>query len=196
MERKNGIDPRSKSGQTRERIINAARRLFRERDYARVGIRDIAAEAEVSASVFYYYFKVKKDVLTACFERNDDRFGAELEKILCAENDVCERIQRFMVRVMASTVQADGKELTRYRMFELKQSSQPDSMLCRKLESAVQHAQQVGELTAQVPAAVITSHILTVFRGATYEWCIAEGDEPLAALAAASIGFALRAFRA
>lgn len=185
----------TKSAQTRERIIEAARKLFREREYVQVGVREISKAAGVSASVFYYYFNEKKDVLLACFNRNDERFGEELERIITSEKDVCDRIHRFLIRVMVPIVQADGKQLTRYRMFELKQNSQPDSMLYRNLEIAIEHGQKIGEVTTRVSAASITSHILTVFRGAMYEWCISEEENSFAASASANVLFALNAFR-
>ena len=196
VQAKQGCVRPTKSVQTRERIIEAARRLFREREYAQVGVREIAKEASVSASVFYYYFNEKKDVLLACFYRNDDRFGVELEKVIVAEKDICERIHRFLIRVMAPTVQADGKQLTRYRMFELKQNSQPDSMLYRNLEIAIEHGQKIGEVTTRISAASITNHILTVFRGAMYEWCISDEENSFAASASANVLFALNTFRA
>lgn len=185
----------TKAAHTRARIVQAARTLFRAQNYQDVGIREIAEAAGVSTGVVYYHFCSKGEVLLACFDQNDGRFGAELDRIAEADVAVCDKIRRFLLRVMIPTVQADGKELTRYRMFDLKRNSLPDSLLYRSLETAVHNAQTAGELTTAVPAEVITGHILTVLRGAMYQWCVSEGDQPITEFAGQNIAFALQAFR-
>ena len=190
------MQPRmKKAAHTKIRIIKAAQELFRTRSYSQVGIRDIAQAAQVSVGVVYYHFPSKDEILLACFDGNDGLFGEELKRIAVSEMAVCEKIRCFLMRVMLPTVQADGKALTRYRMFELKLNSLPESLLYRNLEIAVRHAQKTGELTQAISAGTITGHILTVLRGVMYEWCVTEGEEPVAEYAARHIAFALRAFQ-
>ena len=50
---------------TRDRILEAALRLFSSRGYERVSVTAIAREAGVSRPSFYRYFKNKRDVLLA-----------------------------------------------------------------------------------------------------------------------------------
>lgn len=51
-----------KSERTRQRIVDAALRLFTERGFAATTMRDIAAEAEVSLGLAYRYFARKEDL--------------------------------------------------------------------------------------------------------------------------------------
>jgi AcrR family transcriptional regulator len=46
-------------------ILAAAARLFRERGYSNVSIRDVCKEAKTSAPMIYYYFKDKKGLFGA-----------------------------------------------------------------------------------------------------------------------------------
>lgn len=50
---------------TKERILNTARRLFNERGYARVSMRAIAEELDISPGNLTYHFPQKADIVTA-----------------------------------------------------------------------------------------------------------------------------------
>jgi AcrR family transcriptional regulator len=52
-----------KSGQTRARILEAARRLFNERGTAAVSTNHIAAEAGLSPGNLYYHFADKQEII-------------------------------------------------------------------------------------------------------------------------------------
>ncbi len=61
-----------RSTDTRRAIINAAYVLFRRRGYARVGLDDIAAGAQVTKRTLYYHFASKDDLLGAVLELEDE----------------------------------------------------------------------------------------------------------------------------
>ncbi len=52
-----------KGKETRERIIDSARRLFAENGYQKTTVADIARETELSEAALYEYFKGKEDLL-------------------------------------------------------------------------------------------------------------------------------------
>ena len=52
-------------GETAEKILLAASRLFAERGYSNVSVRDICRETGTSAPVIYYYFGSKKGLFDA-----------------------------------------------------------------------------------------------------------------------------------
>lgn len=66
--------------QTRERLIEAARKLFVERGFGGTSLRDIAAEAGYSQGAFYSNFTCKEAVLLELLKRHvaleDSRFDA------------------------------------------------------------------------------------------------------------------------
>lgn len=57
-----------KAERTRQRIVDAALKLFSERGFAATTMRDIAAEAEVSLGLTYRYFARKEDLAVALYE--------------------------------------------------------------------------------------------------------------------------------
>ena len=66
-------DPKqARSKQTKEKIVQAAIRLFQERGYEKTTSNDIASEAGVSVGSFYVYFTDKRQLLLSIFDRLAD----------------------------------------------------------------------------------------------------------------------------
>ncbi len=57
-----------KSEETRQALIDAARRLFTERGYHNVGIREFAAAAGVTRGALYHHFGDKESLFLAVFD--------------------------------------------------------------------------------------------------------------------------------
>ncbi|WP_217991890.1 TetR family transcriptional regulator [Rhodobacter maris] len=60
---------KAEAEQTREKILDAAARLFCVRGIAQTTLEQIAREAGATRGAFYWYFKDKTDVLNAIYER-------------------------------------------------------------------------------------------------------------------------------
>lgn len=67
---------------TRERILEAASRLFRQHGIAAVGLAKIMAEADLTVGTFYTHFKSKEALLREALLRSLDARHAELEHVL------------------------------------------------------------------------------------------------------------------
>src|SRR5947207_15855337 len=62
----------ARSKKTKEKIVQAAIRLFQERGYEKTTSNDIAAAAGVSVGSFYVYFTDKRQLLLTIFDRLSD----------------------------------------------------------------------------------------------------------------------------
>jgi AcrR family transcriptional regulator len=71
-----------KSVETRNRILEAALKTFRERGFEGATMRDIAAEAEVATGAAYYYFESKDAIVMAFYERAQGEMHATIEAAL------------------------------------------------------------------------------------------------------------------
>jgi AcrR family transcriptional regulator len=67
---------------TRERILEAASRLFRQHGIAAVGLAKIMAEAGLTVGTFYTHFKSKEALVREALLRSLDDRQAELEQVL------------------------------------------------------------------------------------------------------------------
>lgn len=81
----------------RFRIIRAAERVYRQRGFAAAGMREIAAEADLSPANLYHYFTSKEELLFFCQDRALDRLQEALESARNARGPVDERLREFAV---------------------------------------------------------------------------------------------------
>jgi AcrR family transcriptional regulator len=102
--RRRGRPPgRATGAETRDRIIDAAVKLFSENGYGSTAVRDIAERARVRVSTLYHYFRSKemiyaeaqervekalRDIILSCFDQN-----LELRDLVCL---VVERLFDFL----------------------------------------------------------------------------------------------------
>ena len=70
---------------TRQTIINAARRLFREHGFSAVSVGGICAEAAVSRVTFYKYYSGKNALLKEIVTEQKNRVRAEFEALLARQ---------------------------------------------------------------------------------------------------------------
>lgn len=82
----------AKAEETRDRILDAALRLFRERGFEQTTMRDVAAEAGVATGAAYYYYRSKEDLVMAFYLRTDEEAGEMFAKIIAASKDLKKRI--------------------------------------------------------------------------------------------------------
>ena len=91
----------SKSEATRERILDAAARTFREKGYAAARLVDIAALADTQAGSMYYHFDSKNQLLDEVLDRGIQRVsGAVRERVAALPAEASHR-DRLLAAVSA-----------------------------------------------------------------------------------------------
>ena len=73
--------PRHRFADTRDRIEQAAVRLFVEKGVAETSVRDIAREVGLSEGALYRHFESKDELVWKAFERHYVAFAATLESL-------------------------------------------------------------------------------------------------------------------
>ncbi len=82
------------SQETRDRIFDAAARLFAERGYAAVSMREIAEAAEISKPMLYYYFESKEGLCRALLDAGIDAMKESVARISAQGGPVVERMRQ------------------------------------------------------------------------------------------------------
>ena len=77
--------PRHRFADTRDRIEQAAVRLFVEKGVAETSVRDIAREVGLSEGALYRHFESKDELVWKAFERHYVAFAATLESLAESE---------------------------------------------------------------------------------------------------------------
>lgn len=85
-----------KAEETRNRILDAALRLFRDNGFAATTMRDISSEAGVATGASYYYFRSKEELVMAFYLRTSDEAREPLAQALAKTKELKKRI-RFLV---------------------------------------------------------------------------------------------------
>lgn len=91
----------------RERVTAVAERLFAERGYRNVSVRDIAREAGVTHPLIYYYWGSKKELLAATVARSQSRIRSvrvtdrdRLEPIAALARESLEHNRAYMLTLI------------------------------------------------------------------------------------------------
>ena len=82
----------TKGSANRQRIVDAADRLFYSRGYNQTSFSDISDETGIPRGNFYYYFKTKEDILSAVVEARVSEFAQLLEQCTQGSSDPRERL--------------------------------------------------------------------------------------------------------
>ena len=85
-----------KAEETRERILDAALQLFREKGFDETTMRDIAAEAEVATGGAYYYFRSKEELVMAFYVRTAEEARELWPGIIGASRDLRKRLRAIL----------------------------------------------------------------------------------------------------
>jgi AcrR family transcriptional regulator len=109
-----GRPGRWRSGaQSRQRILEAARKLFREHGYAGTTVRAVAAEAEVDPAMVFYFFGTKQGLFGAAIEM-PDHLPRAIEAIFAGGLDgIGDRLVRTLLQNMDESEHAPLAIVTR-----------------------------------------------------------------------------------
>jgi len=82
-----------KAGETRERIVDAALTLFRDKGFDETTMRDIAAAAGVATGAAYYYFRSKEELVMAFYARTAEEARTLLPPAIEQSKDLRKRLR-------------------------------------------------------------------------------------------------------
>ncbi|MFF1650995.1 TetR/AcrR family transcriptional regulator [Streptomyces sp. NPDC058240] len=165
-----------KKAATRQKIADTALRLFLDRGYDAVGIRDVAAEADVAVTTLFSHFASKEALV---FEQ-DDNFEQRLTQAVTnrAPHEPLIPALRREIQEMVRHCTADGT-VPIYRMID-------ESRALREYEESMRlrHAESLATAIAADPGlSQTTTACRTIARFVIDAYSLArETDDPQAAL--------------
>ena len=86
----------NKSERTRQRIIDAANRLFYHQGYHNTSFTDVVDATNIPRGNIYYYFKTKDEILVAAIRHRTERISAMLDDWSGKYRTPIERLHRFV----------------------------------------------------------------------------------------------------
>lgn len=85
-----------KAEETRERILDSALKLFRDKGFDETTMRDIAAEAGVATGAAYYYFRSKEELVMAFYVRTAEEARELWPEVIGRGRDLKKRIRAII----------------------------------------------------------------------------------------------------
>lgn len=86
----------SHSKDKRERIIDAAIKLFTRLGYHETKLDEVARQAEIAKGTLYLYFKSKEDLFVQCLFDGHDRANQRAAEIIAAKKDTKDRLLELL----------------------------------------------------------------------------------------------------
>ena len=90
-----------KGEDTRQKLVSAARELFRHQGFNHTSVEDISRAARVNRGLLYFHFKNKRDLAAATLEDTLARTFGFFDAAMGAEPDPLLRLRRMIAAMVA-----------------------------------------------------------------------------------------------
>lgn len=178
---------------TKEKILETANKLFLEKGYNDVKIRDICEACDTSIGNFYHHFKSKEAIFSFGYENADDlleqefsnqSFEGNMDAILfIIERQIyhLEKLGVFAVTIGCRTQLTDSARYT----------VKKDRFIYVKLKELILLGLESKEFNGATDVNDVVEWILRTVRGVVYDWCVYGGSYNLSERAVGDVDFLL-----
>lgn len=163
-----------KSEATKQLLSEISYQLFKERGFAQVGVRDIAAKAGMTTGAFYYYFKSKADILNHHAKMRARWLFHQVPGMLEGLSPL-EKIRQFLGSYLCEVFLDEGWELCESRMFSRYYDKRESSGLASTIRLYCEEAKEQGLLIPDCDVDQMASDLVLACRGVEYDWCLRHG---------------------
>jgi AcrR family transcriptional regulator len=145
-----GLRERKKQ-QTRDRLTEAARRLFVERGFEAVSVAEVARSADVSEATVFNYFPTKEDLVYSRLERFEDELLAAIRDRAPGET-ILAAFGRFVLEPRGFLAARDAAAATRLVEISRMIAASP-ALLARERQIFDRYTRSLAALIAEDTAA-------------------------------------------
>jgi TetR/AcrR family fatty acid metabolism transcriptional regulator len=166
----------------RERILDAAVKVFAAEGFYNAKVAQIAQEAGVADGTIYLYFKSKDDLLISLFEDRMEGINANLRNALSASPAAADKL-RSVVRLHLELVE-QNRHMAEVICVELRQSSKfikeyanpKFGEFLRLIAGAIVEGQRSGELRSDLDAPMVARAMFGALDELALAWLVRGKD--------------------
>ena len=174
------MSQRSPSPDKRDRILQAAVRVFADKGFYTARVADVAREAGVADGTIYLYFKSKELLLQGLFEESMDRILLMLKGIVSESSSAAERLLRFFERYAQFTEEEPA--LAEVLTVQLRESgklmkqiaSQKFGEFLQLLVRLIEEGQRSGVFRADAPARTVARAMFGALDELSLSWVMSD----------------------
>ncbi len=162
---------RKKSDTTRERLLEAAHRVFAEKGYNAARLSDIATAANTQAGAMYYYFESKDALVEALMHRNVEHGQRTTSAKLRALPNTVSYQERLLTVARASLASVVGEEDDKIVVYLRLLNQVPAEIRKRMLthavdsrhftEDLIREGQAAGELRQDINPTIVSLMLMS-----------------------------------
>lgn len=167
---------------TKEKILQAAIELFREKKFNEVTVDDIIKKATSSKGAFYTHFKSKHDIFLERFELIDGHYLNKIINNMTNETNCKDKLSIFFYEqssYMEKHIGVDGVRT----IYEAELNREKDSVFLREdrpmytfLMEIFEEGQKNGEFRTDITTKKMLSISNRMMHGFFYDWSIQDGS--------------------
>ena len=193
---------------TREQLLDAAEKVFRQRGVARSSLAEVAAAAGVTRGAVYWHFRDKADLCAAMCERALLPLETSLRDAGTAEHDDPLKVLRELARAALVRLATDPRSQAVFEVM-LHESGESDDMTAiaerkqRERRQCLVHVERVlvqavdcGQLSADTDTALAARALHAYIGGIMQDWVLDPAAYDLAASAAGLVDAIIAGLRA
>jgi AcrR family transcriptional regulator len=163
--------------ETRERIYRAALALFAERGFMETTVEDITETADVGKGTFFNYFPTKEHVLATYGAERLATVERALQEARRGNRPVMEVLRELAASVAGQATASPGLVRAIYAAHAscdaVRDELQTRMQTARRLLAQIfRLAQERGEVRTDMPAAILSRLVQTVFHGVMASWAL------------------------
>lgn len=163
---------------TKRQIINWAVRLFKERGYNNVSVKDICRLGDISRGTFYYHFKSKDEIFDNYFLESEISITDNLNSILGSKSYVDQFdavFDTFLAQILDAGPEIMAQVFKRNLDREIRQLAPRESAMWEVYVTILKKAQEAGEIRNPMPVEDLLESFLYLSNGISLIWCNKKG---------------------
>lgn len=172
--------------QKKQRILEAAKRVFIQKGYRGVTMKDVIDESGLSRGGVYLYFSSTEKIFLSLIEASDDDYSFLIEQLSNDSRTVWEGVVQLVEIVMNNIVSIeDGLAAAIYEYFlVVKREGQAQDLLKRRFHRALDILRvllmkgvETGEFHPKLPIDEISKFLLFVMDGVAINMISLKGED-------------------
>ncbi len=170
------------SNDKRERILDAAERVFARSGFFQARVSEIARDAGVADGTIYLYFKSKDDLLISLFESRMERVNSRMRDAIAGLTSPTEKLSAIvhthlgLVKTSPQLAEVLTVELRQSSKFMKEYANARFGEFLKLIAAVIVEGQEAGEFVNTIPAQHAARMVFGIIDEMALAWLLGRGE--------------------